>query len=404
MKRLILISVILSTTLICSQINAQWSSNGNNIYNNNTGFVGISTNTPTTLLHAARNMTEPAITVQNLGGTGGATFRMWDNASGADWKFKATLTGGFKIRDNAYGLDVIVIEPDGFANALYVKATGTIGIGTAAPDNSALVDLNSNSKGFLIPRMNQSQMVAISSPADGLIVYCTTDGVVYIYVATLNHWKEISYGSNNYSPFSCGASISVNHVAGQVAPVSKTVTYGTVTNVPGEPAKCWITSNLGADHQATAKDDATEASAGWYWQFNMKQGYKHDGTLRTPNSTWINQLNENSGWILFNDPCNIELGSGWRLPTLSEWTNVDAAGGWTSWNGPWNSVLKLHAPGHLLATDGSLDFRGTYGNYWSSAQQTNDQSWYLRTASYMSEMNYYDAFKSNGFSIRCIRD
>ena len=61
-------------------------------------------------------------------------------------------------------------------------------------------------------------------------------------------------------------------MAGTVAPVDKTVTYGTVTNIPGETSKCWITSNLGADHQATAVNDATEASAGWYWQFNRHTG------------------------------------------------------------------------------------------------------------------------------------
>ncbi len=83
--------------------------------------------------------------------------------------------------------------------------------------------------------------------------------------------------------FSCGAStITINHAAGAVAPVTKTVTYGTVTNIPGETSKCWITSNLGADHQASAVSDATEASAGWYWQFNRKQGYKHDGTTKRP--------------------------------------------------------------------------------------------------------------------------
>lgn len=78
--------------------------------------------------------------------------------------------------------------------------------------------------------------------------------------------------------FLCGNSITVSHVAGTVAPVSKTTTYGTVTNIPGETTKCWITSNLGADHQATSMGDATEASGGWYWQFNRKQGYKNDGT------------------------------------------------------------------------------------------------------------------------------
>ncbi len=127
------------------------------------------------------------------------------------------------------------------------------------------------------------------------------------------------------SVFTCGSSVTVNHIAGEIAPVDKTVTYGTVTNIPGEPTKCWITSNLGSDHQATAKNDATEASAGWYWQFNRKQGYKHDGTSVTPAWTTTN-INENSDWIAENDPCAIELGNDWRIPTSSEWQNVDANG------------------------------------------------------------------------------
>jgi hypothetical protein len=76
--------------------------------------------------------------------------------------------------------------------------------------------------------------------------------------------------------------------------------------------------------------DATDASAGWYWQFNQKQGFKHDGN--NPNSlinTWITSINENSGWLSVNDPCSISLGKGWRLPTQTEWENVDLNEGGT---------------------------------------------------------------------------
>jgi hypothetical protein len=87
-------------------------------------------------------MSEPAITVQNLGGTGGATFRMWDNASGADWKFKATNSGGFKIRDNSNGLDVIQVEANSSANVIYINAAGNLGIGTANPTEKLAVNGN----------------------------------------------------------------------------------------------------------------------------------------------------------------------------------------------------------------------------------------------------------------------
>ena len=202
--------------------------------------------------------------------------------------------------------------------------------------------------------------------------------------------------------FTCGSSITINHMAGVVAPVTKTTTYSTVTNVPGETSKCWITSNLGSDHQATAKDDATEASAGWYWQFNLKQGYKHDGSTRTPNTTWITPISEDSDWTAANDPCTLELGAGWRIPTSVEWTNVDASGGWTNWNGPWNSGLKLHAAGYLGNYDGSLGYRGSNGSYWSSTQYNAAYGRYLIFISGNCLMNGND--KANGFPLRCIKE
>jgi len=202
--------------------------------------------------------------------------------------------------------------------------------------------------------------------------------------------------------FVCGDSITINHVAGAVSPVNKTVTYGTVTNIPGETSKCWITSNLGADQQATAVDDATEPSAGWYWQFNRKQGYKHDGTTRTPNTPWNTNINENSNWIAANDPCTLELGSGWRIPTNTEWNNVHTSGGWYDWNGPWNSGLKLHAAGYLDPYNGSLAQRGSKGEYFSSTQYSNTVGWTFYFTSITCIMT--NLGKEYGFTLRCLKD
>ena len=199
---------------------------------------------------------------------------------------------------------------------------------------------------------------------------------------------------------SCGT-ITVNHVAGAVAPVTKSVTYGTVTGVPGETSKCWIFQNLGSDHQATAVDDATEASAGWYWQFNRKQGYKHDGTTLTPAWT-ITSISEYSDWLPSNDPCNSELGTAWRLPTYTEWSNVKSAGGWTNWNGPWLSGLKLHAAGQLSNSDGSVSGRGNIGLYWTSLQLNNSEAW-LQRVSY-DDINFYNVNKARALTLRCLKD
>ena len=198
--------------------------------------------------------------------------------------------------------------------------------------------------------------------------------------------------------------MTINHVAGAVSPVDKTVTYGTVNNIPGEPSKCWITSNLGADHQAIAKNDSTEPSAGWYWQFSLKQGYKvtDDGT-RTPNTTWITSINENLDWQAANDPCTLELGSGWRIPTKTEWINVDASGNWTDWNGPWNSALKIHLAGYLFYNNGgSLSYRGTEGEYWSGGNYDVTYGWGLAFGIINCWIYTYN--KANGHSLRCLKD
>ena len=133
-----------------------------------------------------------------------------------------------------------------------VQGIAQVGINSnnSTPDPSAMLDVKSTTKGALLPRMTIVQMGSIASPADGLQVYCTTDGKMYIYVAVAGYWREVAYGTGTLVPGTCG-SFTINHAAGTVCPVSKTVTYGTVTNIPGAPGKCWITSNLGADHQPT---------------------------------------------------------------------------------------------------------------------------------------------------------
>ena len=224
----------------------------------------------------------------------------------------------------------------------------------------------------------------------------------YVWAYNTCFFSAAATLTQSTSAWNCGSSLITNHIAGTVAPVTKTVAYGTVINIPGEPSKCWITSNLGADRQATAVNDATEASAGWYWQFNRKQGYKHDGTTRTPNTTWITTISENLDWQTADDPCTLELGTGWRIPTATEWANVDASGNWTNWNGPWNSGLKMHAAGHLRASDGSLFNRGTSGHYRSSMQLNTTNGQYLYFYSSGSVVGY--DLKEYGFSLRCIKD
>ncbi len=242
---------------------------------------------------------------------------------------------------------------------------------------------------------------ALTKTETGLTCNTAYSRYVWAYNVCGNSAATTLTKSTTGCPFPCGQTITVNHTAGVVAPVTKSVTYGTATNIPGEQTKCWITRNLGAGQQASAVGDPSEEPAGWYWQFNKKQGYKHDGSASTPAWT-ITGIFENSSWITANDPCNIELGDTWRVPTATEWTNVDNAGGWTNWNGPWFSDLKLHAAGDIGWSAGVLYSRGSSGYYWGSTQvdNSNGPAYTMYTGgSYVGTYN-----KAYGLSVRCIKE
>ncbi|MHC1775293.1 MAG: FISUMP domain-containing protein [Lentimicrobium sp.] len=232
-----------------------------------------------------------------------------------------------------------------------------------------------------------------------------TPGTLYYVRAYAVNSVGIVYGNEfSFTTGNCIISPFVrSHIAGSVAPVDKTVTYNVVDSYLSGSYKCWITQNLGADHQAVSATDATEASAGWYWQFNKKQGYKHNGTYLTPNTTWIFPISENSNWASYNDPCTLLLGTGWRIPTKSEWQTADEIGGWDNYTEAYASVLKLHAAGKLYEAWGGLVGRGSEGYYWSNEQQNSQQGWFINFDSGYCGIDYY-LYKESGFSLRCLTD
>ncbi|QMU63168.1 MAG: hypothetical protein GKR88_02440 [Flavobacteriaceae bacterium] len=90
--------------------------------------------------------------------------------------------------------------------ALNIATHAQIGVRTMSPASAAM-DISSTSKGFLLPRMTKTQIDAIASPAEGLIVYCTNCNAKGLY---LNNGSEFINLIN-------GANISAHSVASIVA-------------------------------------------------------------------------------------------------------------------------------------------------------------------------------------------
>lgn len=204
-------------------------------------------------------------------------------------------------------------------------------------------------------------------------------------------------------------SVSHRYVEGVTpsnAPLYNERSYPTVqANWPGPGGdKIWLAVNLGATGRPQNSVDTSPSRAGWFFQFNRKQAFYHNGSILTPQ--WkLNSINENSDWNIANDPCRILLGGTWRIPTVEELraflTAPASQGGMDEGNRTlaFNSTLQLHAAGKLRSFGGALEDRGVSGNYWASDQFSDSRGEVLGIS---QESSTFAGNKAFGRSVRCI--
>jgi hypothetical protein len=104
---------------------------------------------------------------------------------------------GFKCHIIKWGIEGLGITKAFVAVCLFMwilfgfnKAQSQVGVGTNTPDPTSVLDVNSSTKGMLVPRMLQSQKNAITTPAQGLLIY-QTDGTKGFYYYD-NGWIYIN--------------------------------------------------------------------------------------------------------------------------------------------------------------------------------------------------------------------
>ena len=73
-----------------------------------------------------------------------------------------------------------------------ISHRGNLLVGTATDDTSSLVNIVSTTKGFLQPRMTNTQRDSIATPATGLQLFSTTDSANYVYRGTGGGWQKIA--------------------------------------------------------------------------------------------------------------------------------------------------------------------------------------------------------------------
>ena len=112
--------------------------------------------------------------------------------------------------------------------------------------------------------------------------------------------------------------------------------------------------------------------------------------------------------------------TGWHVPTDAEWTvltdylggSIVAGGkmkevGTASWNSPntdaTNTSLFTGLPGGYRYSKGVCDYIGSVGGWWSSTEYDTSNAWNRGLSSYNGSA-YRGYIKTNGLSVRCLRD
>ncbi len=85
-----------------------------------------------------------------------------------------------------------------FTNSASIAQGVAINNDNSAPDPIAMLDVKSTTKGLLVPRMTQAQRIAITTPANGLLIY-QTDNPSGFYYFNGSGWFRLSLQNEGWS-------------------------------------------------------------------------------------------------------------------------------------------------------------------------------------------------------------
>ncbi len=289
--------------------------------------------------------------------------------------------------------------------ACFISAFSVAQVGitndNSLPDPSALVDIHSTTKGLLIPRMTQDQLRIITEPANGLLVFCTTDNKFYAYLSGDDAWHEVLYGTGTLTP-TCGTPFT-DPRDGKSYP---TIQAGT---------QCWMASNLNAGTRINGSQ--TQGNNGVMEKYcfnNLESNCDLYGGLY--------QWNEMMQFTTLPESQGI-CPEGWHIPSdaevfilISHLGGLDSAGGKMKETGTalWLSpnTGATNESGLNLRPASFRDYLGNFstplgerGTLWTSTQNGGtygwDYSFYYNTD---DAVRNNGAMKSNGFSVRCLKN
>jgi uncharacterized protein (TIGR02145 family) len=181
----------------------------------------------------------------------------------------------------------------------------------------------------------------------------------------------------------------------------------------------WMTENLNVDRfrngdlipEAKTEEEWKKAGenkqpAWCYYDNDPKNGEKY-GKLYN--------------WYAVNDPRGLAP-KGWHIPSHAEWITLtdylggeEVAGGkmksTSGWNSGWNENSNgtnssgfSGLPGGERHYDGTFKRIGNFGSWWTSTENDRTTAWFHFMGYFAGYVYRANDGKSNGFSVRCIKD
>ena len=309
-----------------------------------------------------------------------------------------------------------ILSPIFLVAGMVVCAQVSVNTDGSQADPSAIFDAKSTGKGILIPRMTTAQIGSIASPANGLQVFNTDNGKLYIYIAMDLIWKEVSYGTGTIAPpFLCGNPF--NDI--RDGKIYNTVLIGT---------QCWMEQNLNVGTRINASvnqtnngiiekycnfdDDAICTLFGGLYQWDEFMNYSSSSNSNPSGRQGICP----AGWHVPGDAewCQLEI---FLDPTVTctatSWRGTDAGGkmketGTTNWSSPNTGATNASGftslPGGYRLPGGILDGLSVSADYWSATEGSSSMSWNRFQGNHNAESGRSSSSKAYGFSGRCIKN
>lgn len=150
------------------------------------GNVGVGLTTPIHKLQVNGNI------VANEGMKVGFRYTSGDQETYHYWTANgATPMSFYNVYTSSTTSKMFTFNTSGGGEVITVLGGGSIGISNANPSTSAVLDLGGTDRGFLPPRMTLAQRNAITSPAEGLMIY-QTDGTKGWYGYNGSSWEKLN--------------------------------------------------------------------------------------------------------------------------------------------------------------------------------------------------------------------